>query len=336
MTSPASPAGTRLSAEIAPIADAAGPFVAELLAQVEIVLAEVAADTAPVLAPYGAATIAAGGKRLRPALVLVAAGAAPADPVGLVRAAAAVELVHSATLVHDDVLDAAALRRGQPTVVASGGRGIATAAGDQLFARAFSLLVGNGRPEEIRVLSDAGSALARGELLQRADAWDAAVTLERYLLRCELKTARLFEAACALGVMEGGDTAADPSVLAGFGRCIGLAFQLLDDVLDVSGPAQRTGKHRGTDLLDGTVTLPFIVARERDPELASLDPRTITTPREAEQVCDAIAATGALDEARGRALALVDDARTALPAGLPESQARALHLVAAGVVARYS
>ena len=336
MTGPAMSAGAQLSAEIAPIARAAGPFVAELLAQVEVVLTEVAADTAPALAPYGAATIAAGGKRLRPALVLVAAGAAPADPAGLVRAAAAVELVHSATLVHDDVLDAAALRRGQPTVVASGGRGMATAAGDQLFARAFSLLVRNGRPDEIRVLSDAGSALARGELLQRADAWDAAVTLERYLLRCELKTARLFEAACALGVMESGDTTADPSVLAAFGRRVGLAFQLLDDVLDVSGPAERTGKHRGTDLLDGTVTLPFIVARARDPELAAVDPRAITTPREAEQVCDAITATGALDEARARALTLVDDARSALPANLPESQVRALHLVAAGVVARYS
>lgn len=338
MTSPAMSAGSQISAEIAPIAQAAGPYVADLLVAVEATLADVAADTAPVLAPYGAATIAAGGKRLRPALVLVAAGSAPADPAGLVRAAAAVELVHSATLVHDDVLDAAALRRGQPTVVASGGRGMATAAGDQLFARAFTLLVRNGRPDEIRVLSDAGSALARGELLQRADAWDATVPLERYLLRCELKTARLFEAACALGVMESGDDPppVDPAALAGFGRRVGLAFQLLDDVLDVSGPAERTGKHRGTDLLDGTVTLPFIVARDRDPQLAALDPRAITTPAEAEQVCDAIAATGALDDARARALGLVDEARGVLPAGLPEAQARALDLVAAGVVARYS
>jgi len=334
---PAMTAGSSLSSEIAPIAQAAGPFVAELLAEVEALLASVAADTAPALAPYGAATIAAGGKRLRPALVLVAAGAAPADPAGLVRAAAAVELVHSATLVHDDVLDAADLRRGQPTVVASAGRGMATAAGDQLFARAFTLLVRNGRPDAIRVLSDAASALARGELLQRADAWDASVSLERYLLRCELKTARLFEAACALGVMEGARGAAcAPAALAAFGRLVGLAFQLLDDVLDVSGPVQRTGKHRGTDLLDGTVTLPFIIARGRDPELAALDPRAITSPAQAGQVCDAIAATGALDEARARALALVDEARSALPAGLPEAQARALHLVATGVVARYS
>jgi geranylgeranyl pyrophosphate synthase len=327
-------AGPRLSAEIAPIAQAAGPFVAELLAEVEVVLSRTASDTAVALAPYGAATIAAGGKRLRPALVLVAAGAAPSDASGLVRAAAAVELVHSATLVHDDVLDAAALRRGQPTVVASGGRAMATAAGDQLFARAFSLLVRNGRADEIRVLSDAGSALARGELLQRADAWDVSVSTERYLLRCELKTARLFEAACVLGVLEG--PGGDPAPLGAFGRRIGLAFQLLDDVLDVSGPAERTGKHRGTDLLDGTVTLPFIIARDRDPELAALDPREITTPADAERVCDAIAATGALDESRARALALVEEARSTLPAELPAAQRHALELVASGVVARYA
>ncbi len=238
-------------------------------------------------------------------LVLVAAGAAPSDPTGLVRAAAAVELVHSATLVHDDVLDAADLRRGRPTVVANAGPGMATAAGDQLFARAFTLLVANRRPEEVRVLSDAGSALARGELLQRADAWNAAVSLDRYLLRCELKTARLFEAACTLGAMEAAVAVDDPTRLAHFGRDIGLAFQILDDVLDVQGPAQRTGKHRGTDLLDGTVTLPFIVARDRDRELAAVDPRSITTPEQAEEICDAIAATGALEEARQRALELV-------------------------------
>ncbi len=327
-----------LAAEAAPIAEAAGPHVGPLMAQVESLLGDVAHATAPQLAPHGVATIAAGGKRLRPLLVLVAAGepAPGRDTAALVRAAAAVELVHSATLVHDDVLDDAPLRRGAPTVYAAAGRLMATCAGDQLFARAFSLLVQSGRADAIRALSDAGSGLARGELLQRADAWDAAVPLERYLLRCELKTARLFEAACALGVMESGDEDADPAVLAGFGRRIGLAFQLLDDVLDVSGPAERTGKHRGTDLLDGTVTLPFIVARDRDPELGALDPRSITTPQEAERVCDAIAATGALDEARRQALVLVAQARADIPPELPEAQRRALDLIAAGVVSRYA
>jgi geranylgeranyl pyrophosphate synthase len=217
-------------------------------------------------------------------------------------------------------------------VVAAAGRELATATGDLLFSRAFAELVANGRADEVRVLSDASSALAQGELMQRSDAWNVGVSRERYLERCDLKTARLFEAACRLGALEGGG----PDELLGqFGRRIGLAFQLLDDVLDVSGPAERTGKHRGTDLLDGTVTLPLIVARERDPQLAALDLRGVRTPEEAEAVCDAIAATGALEVARGDALAMVADAKADLPE-LPPAQRGALELVADGVVDRYS
>jgi geranylgeranyl pyrophosphate synthase len=114
-----------------------------------------------------------------------------------------------------------------------------------------------------------------------------------------------------------------------------LAFQMLDDVLDVSGPAERTGKHRGTDLLDGTVTLPLILARERDPALRSLDLRGVRTPEQAERLCDAIAATGVLEDARETALAIVADAKADLPV-LPEAQQGALELVADGVVDRYS
>jgi geranylgeranyl pyrophosphate synthase len=257
---------------------------------------------------------------------LLAAGEPTGDDAGLIRAAVAVELVHSATLVHDDVLDAASVRRGVPTVWATAGRAAATATGDYLFARAFSELVGNGRIDEVAVLSAAGSALVEGELLQREDAFDTSITLERYLLRCELKTARLFEAACRLGALEAGS---DGEALGLFGRRIGLAFQLLDDVLDVSGPVERTGKPRGTDLLDGTVTLPFILARERDPSLC--DVGRVETPEAAAALCDRIAATGALDEARNRALSIVADAK----AGLPYRD-EALELVADGVVERYS
>jgi len=305
------------------IVAAGGPHVAPRMAAVETLLGTVAASYGDVLARHAGATIAAGGKRLRPLLVLLAAGPdAPEEPA--VRAAAAVELVHAATLVHDDVLDDASLRRGHPTVYASAGRGMATATGDLLFSRAFAQLVLNGSVEQVRALSRAASALARGELVQREDAWRADVTIERYLLRCELKTARLFEAACELGALLSG---ADPAVLRAFGHRIGLAFQILDDVLDVSGPAERTGKHRGTDLLDGTVTLPFILAR------LDVDPRTITTRGRAEEVCDAIAASGALAESRKRALELVAAAKRELP-DLP--QRRALELVADGVVERYS
>jgi geranylgeranyl pyrophosphate synthase len=316
---------------VAAVIEAGGAHVPALMDALEDRLRELAASHGAVLGEHAVATIAAGGKRLRPLLVFVASGA-PRDPDGVLRAAIAVELVHSATLVHDDVLDAAPLRRGRPTVVAAAGRLMATATGDLLFSRAFAELAGGGRAEAVRVLSDASSALARGELLQREDAWDTGITRERYLTRCDLKTARLFEAACRLGALEGGG---HEDVLGRFGREIGLAFQLLDDVLDVSGPSERTGKHRGTDLLDGTVTLPLILALGRDDGLRELDLRAVRTPEAAEELCDAIAATGALETAREQALDMVEAAKEGLPA-LPEAQQAALELVADGVVDRYS
>ncbi|HWK26187.1 MAG TPA: polyprenyl synthetase family protein [Solirubrobacter sp.] len=318
---------------VAAVVEAGGAHVPGLMRDLEERLAAVASSHGPVLGEHAGATIAAGGKRLRPLLVFVAAGPSPAGRPDALRAAVAVELVHSATLVHDDVLDAAVLRRGRPTVVATAGRAIATATGDLLFSRAFAELATGGTVEPVRILSDASSALVQGELLQREDAWKLQTTRERYLRRCDLKTARLFRAACELGALAGGGNVA---LLGEFGERIGLAFQLLDDVLDVSGPAERTGKHRGTDLLDGTVTLPLILARERDPELARLDLRAVRTPEQAEAVCDAIAATGALQAAREVALGMVAEAKADLPS-LPEpSQQAALELVADGVVDRYS
>jgi geranylgeranyl pyrophosphate synthase len=318
---------------VAAVVEAGGAHVPGLMRDLEERLAAIAQSHGSTLGEHAGATIAAGGKRLRPLLVFVAAGPDPAGRDAALRAAVAVELVHSATLVHDDVLDAAVLRRGRPTVVASAGRSIATATGDLLFSRAFAELAGGGTVEPVRVLSDASSALVQGELLQREDAWKLQTTRERYLRRCDLKTARLFRAACELGALAGGG---DVALLGEFGERIGLAFQLLDDVLDVSGPAERTGKHRGTDLLDGTVTLPLILARERDPELAELDLRAVRTPEQAEGVCDAISATGALEAARELALAMVAEAKADLPS-LPEpSQQAAMELVADGVVDRYS
>jgi len=275
-------------------------------------------------------TVAAGGKRLRPLLVFVA-GLGSEARVELSRAAAAVELIHSATLVHDDVLDDAPLRRGSRTVYAAAGRDAATATGDLLFSTAFTELAHNGDIAQLRALSSASAALARGELMQRADAWRADVTLERYLKRCELKTARLFAAAGELGALVGGGPPLDP-----FGHAVGLAFQLLDDVLDITGPAERTGKRRGTDLLDGTVTLPLILARERSEELRVLDLRTIADASAAEGVCAAIEATGAGEEARSIALELVASAKRELPANLPQTQREALCLMADGLVDRYA
>ena len=321
--------------QLSRVLEAGGPELSRQLHRTEARLAEVAESHGPELGRHAGGTLAAGGKRLRPVLVFLCGGEGDG---ALTAAAVAVELLHMATLVHDDVLDQAALRRGRPTVFASGGRTTATATGDLLFSRAFAELASTGSDEAVSALSAASSALARGELVQRADAWSDSVAPERYLERCELKTASLFAAACRLGALLGDAGAAQAGALGGFGSRIGLAFQILDDVLDVSGPSERTGKHRGTDLLDGTVTLPLILARRRDPELAAMDLRALVSePAQAEAVCDRIAVSGALSEAREQALHHVAEAKVALGGvELPESRRRALDLVADGVVERYA
>jgi geranylgeranyl pyrophosphate synthase len=327
------------------IMERGGERLRDWMARTERHLEHVAAEAGTPLASHAKATVSAGGKRLRPLLVIVAAESAGGPPdtheggERLVRAAVAVELVHSATLVHDDLIDGALLRRGHPTVVAVAGRAMAVATGDLLFSRAFAELARNGDAAQLSVLSDASSALAEGELLQREDAYASHVAIERYLKRCELKTAALFEAACRLGALTAvSASSALADALGAFARRIGLAFQMLDDVLDVSGPVERTGKARGTDLLDGTVTLPFILAREREPELAAFDLASLAGGDGHEQVealCDRIAATGALEQAREQALAVVADAKAALPAILPDGRATLLGLVADAVVERY-
>jgi geranylgeranyl pyrophosphate synthase len=306
------------------------------MGDVELLLAEISSAHGPELKRSAGATLAAGGKRLRPLLVFICGDAAGEDRDPLIRAGAAVELVHMATLVHDDVVDSASLRRGHPTVYALSGRIAATATGDFLFSRALSLLGGSDRLEQVTALANACLALARGELVQRQDAYSREVDVDRYLRRCELKTASLFAAACKLGSLAGGGTGTQTDALEQFGFRVGLAFQLLDDVLDVAGDANSTGKQRGSDLLDGAVTLPLILASRSDPELAKLDLRSISSREEAARVCDRIAATDALLETRERASALVSSAKRDLDGSLAPDVAALLRLVADRIVDRYS
>ncbi len=317
------------------VSAAGGDGVAPVMAVVERRMLELAGQYGSTLSSFGQDTINAGGKRLRPLLVCLASGVPVAFSPALVRAACAVELIHAATLVHDDVLDASDLRRGRPTVYARAGRLMATATGDLLFSRAFWELAGGGEVEPVQILAEASRSLAAGELLQRADAWDMGVTVERYLERCRLKTAELFRAACQLGALAGGAPRAQVDALGRFGELIGLAFQLFDDVLDVTGPPERTGKPRGEDLLDGTVTLPLILAIARDRSLGGLVLRDIHSSEEAAQVCDRITQTGALTDVRQRALDAVASAKAQLPT-LGAQQQEALELVADQVVERYA
>jgi geranylgeranyl pyrophosphate synthase len=231
----------------------------------------------------------------------------------LVRAGCAVELVHMATLVHDDVLDAAPLRRGHPTVWRTDGRGLATATGDHLFARAFAELTATGDMPAVTILADACLGLARGEILQRRQAGDPSVTVDGYLERCTLKTGRLFSAAARLGARFSQLSADDAAALGRFAEALGLAFQIADDVLDCDGDPDTTGKPLGTDLLDGTVTLPLLVAARRDPQVAAVIARG-AVPDDVLPTLARVVRCGAVAAARAEAQRLAERATAELDA----------------------
>jgi geranylgeranyl pyrophosphate synthase len=281
--------------------------------RVEERLEQVVATDPGAVARAGAQTLRSGGKRLRPLLVSMCATDAARGSDRLVAAGCAVELVHMATLVHDDVLDAAPLRRGHPTVWRTDGRGLATATGDGLFARAFAELTATGDMPAVAILADACLGLARGEILQRRQAGDPSVTVEGYLERCTLKTGRLFSAAARLGARFSQLSDDDAAALGRFAEALGLAFQIADDVLDCDGDPDTTGKPLGTDLLDGTVTLPLLVAARRDPEVADVIARG-ARPDDVLPTLARVVASGAVAEARAEAQRLAERATAELDA----------------------
>jgi geranylgeranyl pyrophosphate synthase len=205
-----------------------------------------------IVAAVGKESLAAGGKRLRPVLVFLSA---PPSGEPSLAAGVAVELLHMATLVHDDLIDRAEVRRGHAAVWSAHGVDVARATGDYLFARAFAELSDAGDLPAVQILADAALCLVRGETMQRRQRHDADTSVEAYLERCALKTAKLFEAACVLG---GGES------LREFGTNLGIVFQIVDDILDCTGQTIETGKVAGTDLRDGTPTLPLILAAQED------------------------------------------------------------------------
>ena len=295
-----------------------GPGLERYLALLEVRLDEAVRAHSGLAARVGTETLAAGGKRLRPLLVFLATPPELRESERAVAGGAAVELVHMATLVHDDLLDRAAVRRGRATAWAEYGDASAKAAGDYLFARAFAQLAATGDARAVSLLADATLALARGEALQRAQAFAPDTSVEDYLVRCTLKTGKLFEAACLLG---GGRPE-----LGAFGLALGVAFQIADDILDCSGELGDTGKVPGVDLREGTPTLPLILAARED----ALVRRALA----GETVPDAlvrVAATGALDRSREVALSY---ARTACAALDGQPNREALEALALAVVDR--
>ncbi len=287
------------------------------------------------VADPGRRSLAAGGKRLRPLLVFCAA---PADHPAedLIAGAAAVELLHVATLVHDDLIDGARLRRGEPTVAHRFGPERAVETGDFLFSLAFRELSRTGSPDAVRALAQASLDLSRGELVQGEQSDDLSLREDAYVTRCRLKSGALFAAACEIGACLGGASDEEAARLGAFGSAIGLAFQLFDDILDLTGSPEQTGKARGGDLRDGTITLPVIFALADDPGLAR-DVRAVRGGADADATCERIARSAGIARTRERALGIVADARAALDAGPVHGADRAaLHQIAEAMIDRHA
>ena len=266
--------------------------------------------------------ISAGGKRLRPALVLLSAGALGYQGTRQHELATIIEFIHTATLLHDDVVDESDLRRGRETANALFGNAASVLVGDFLYSRAFQMMVEVGDMRIMRVLSDATNIIAEGEVLQLMNCHDANVDADRYLQVIRYKTAKLFEAATQLGAIIGKANPETEAALASYGMHLGTAFQLIDDVLDYSGAEAETGKHLGDDLAEGKPTLPLIyVMHNGTTEQADCVRKAIESGgrEDFSSVLAAIRATGALDYTKKQAKAEADHAATALQA-LPASK----------------
>jgi geranylgeranyl pyrophosphate synthase len=275
----------------------ATPGLATYLAELETRLEAVVAAYPGRVGSVGGEALAAGGKRLRPLLVFLSAGGEQAP----LSAGIAVELVHLATLVHDDLVDGARVRRGQPAAWAVHGETAALATGDYLFARAFAELTATGEAEAVLALAEASRCLARGEALQRSHQHRPDTAIEAVIERYRLKTAKLFEVACLLGAGRRDHR------LAAYGEALGVAFQIADDILDCAGETLETGKVAGTDLREGTPTVPLLLAAQVDPEV-----RDALAGGSLDGALARVAETGALDRSRELALDYARKARECL------------------------
>lgn len=255
--------------------------------------------------------IGAGGKRLRPALLVIVGNHFGAKPHAVHEMAAVVEFIHTATLLHDDVVDESDLRRGRNTANAEFGNAAAVLVGDFLYSRAFQMMVEVGSMRVMEVLAEATNVIAEGEVLQLLNIHDPDTDEEKYLRVVRFKTAKLFEAACRCGAILGGASHQEEAALAAYGMHLGTAFQLIDDVLDYSGEIGETGKNIGDDLAEGKPTLPLIYALKHGTETDRAAIRRALEMGgrdELDAVISAIRTTGALEYARAQALA---EARTA-------------------------
>ena len=299
------------------------PIAADLLIVDDVIRRRLDSDVA-LIRTISHYIVGSGGKRLRPALVLLSANAFGATGPARHELAAVIEFIHTATLLHDDVVDESSLRRGRKTANAEFGNAASVLVGDFLYSRAFQMIVDAGSLRIMKVLADATNVIAEGEVLQLLNVHDPDTDEESYLRVIRYKTAKLFQAACQVGAILGEADAGTERALAEYGMHLGTAFQLVDDVLDYSGDLTETGKNLGDDLAEGKPTLPLIrVMQAGTEEERRLVRHAIEHggKGDLEAVVAALHRTEALDYARARAREEAAEA-TARLALLPDSPCR--------------
>jgi octaprenyl-diphosphate synthase len=282
--------------------------------EVDRVIGQRLTSTVPLVGQISQYIIAAGGKRLRPALLLLVCGALNFQGKHRHTLAAVVELIHTATLLHDDVVDASTLRRGRATANETFGNPASVLVGDFLHTRSFQMMVETGSMRVMEILSEATNVIAEGEVLQLMNMHDASLSEADYLKVIRSKTAKLFEASARLGAVLAEASPAIEEACATYGQALGTAFQIIDDVLDYDGNVEEMGKNLGDDLREGKATLPLIAAMERgSPAQAQMIRTAIEqgSTDELASIIEIVKQTGALEVAR---LAAASEANRAIHA----------------------
>lgn len=298
----------------APTNSAGLAIIATDMLDVDRVIAQRLNSDVPLVGNVAQYIIAAGGKRLRPALLLLCCGALGYTGTQRFNLAAVVEFIHTATLLHDDVVDESMLRRGNATANAKFGNPASVLVGDFLYSRAFQMMVEAQSMRIMEILADATNVIAEGEVMQLMNMHNAELTEAGYLQVIRSKTAKLFEASARVGAVLSGATVEQEEACAEYGQALGTAFQVIDDVLDYAGDATVMGKNLGDDLREGKTTLPLIAAMKRaTPEDTALIRHAIEHGEldQLDNVIRIVRATGALDVAREAALLEANRARTA-------------------------
>lgn len=317
------------------VADLFGDIASDLAA-VEATLHEQLRAENPLLEELGTHLLKGGGKRLRPALVLLSAQPFDYRPERLIPVAVAVELIHMATLIHDDIVDEADLRRGLPTVNARWGSSVSVLLGDYLFARAFSILAETGDNRLVRIMAEVVFRMSEGELEHTTGTFNVSRAKDAYLEHIDKKTATFIAECCRVGALLGAADEVAVEALGRYGQAIGIGFQIVDDILDFAGSARELGKPPGTDLLSGVITLPVLYALQHDKAGAEL--RELIEDRRfdrqgLERAVNIVRSSGALEYTYEVAMQYVSEAKDVLQI-LPDSRPRRRLLQIADFITR--